>query len=197
MIGQKHLFLAEMQADFNIIKNKISSHVPKAIPDGGSFRACVLMPIVLHESSLHLLLTKRTENVEHHKGQISFPGGMVDDGDTSPVHTALRELDEEVGIKNSAVTILGQLDDIQIPSGFIVTPIVGFIESLDGMKTNNDEVAEVILIPLEKFFDTTLQRIEVRELMGIQRQVYFYDVWKEPVWGATAHIIKQFTHIIS
>lgn len=186
-----------MQADFKIIKNKISSHVPKSIPDGGAFRACVLMPIVLHESSLHLLLTKRTESVEHHKGQISFPGGMVDHGDTSPIHTALRELEEEIGIKESAVTIIGQLDDIHIPSGFVVTPIVGFIESLNGMKANNDEVAEVILIPLKKFFDTTLQHTEVRELMGIKHPVYFYNVWKEPVWGATAHIIKQFTNIIS
>ncbi len=186
-----------MQADFNIIKKKISSHVPKALPDGAYRRASVLLPLVKKENELHLLLTKRTDTVEHHKGQISFPGGMVDSGDASPVHTALRELEEEIGVKGSAVTILGQLDDIQIPTGFIVTPIVGFIHSLAGMKTNGDEVAEVILIPLEKFFDPSLQRAEERELMGVLRQVYFYNVWNEPVWGATAHIIRQFTTLIS
>ncbi len=186
-----------MQADFNIIRKKISSYVPKSIPGGGHFRACVLLPIVVHDSSLHLLLTKRTDTVEHHKGQISFPGGMVDQSDASPIHTALRELEEEIGIKSSAVTILGRLDDIQIPTGFVVTPVVGFIDSLAGMAANKDEGAEIILIPLEKFFDESLQRTEARELMGVQRQVYFYDVWKEPVWGATAHIIRQFTNIIS
>jgi 8-oxo-dGTP pyrophosphatase MutT (NUDIX family) len=186
-----------MLADFNIVKKIISSHVPKKIPDSGFRRACVLMPLLQREDRLHLLFTKRTDSVEHHKGQISFPGGMVDDTDTSPKHTALRELEEEIGIKQSAVTILGQLDDIHIPSGFVVTPIVGFINSLNGLSTNKEEVSEVFFISLEKFFDSSLIRTEMRELQGMQRQVYFYDVWKEPVWGATAHIIKQFTDLVS
>jgi len=193
---QKHLYLEEMQVDFKNIKEKISAYAPKAMLNGEFRRACVLLPLVKNENRLLLLFTKRTDAVEHHKGQISFPGGMVDGSDTSPIHTALRELEEEIGIKESAVTILGQLDDIQIPSGFVVTPIVGYLNSLEGMKTNTDEVAEVFFIPLEKFFDASLRRTEVRELMGTKRQVYFYDVWKEPVWGATAHIIKQFAEII-
>ena len=186
-----------MHVDFNTIKHKISQHIPKKISDNTSRHACVLMPLFYKESSLHLLLTKRTDSVEHHKGQISFPGGMVDDTDTSPTHTALRELEEEVGIKESSISILGQLDDIKIPSGFVVTPIVGFLNSLRDLMTNKDEVAEVIFIPIEKFFDRSLIHTEMRELNGITRQVYFYDVWKEPVWGATAHIIKQFSDIIS
>ncbi len=160
-------------------------------------KACVLVPIVSKDDTLHLLLTKRTETVEHHKGQISFPGGTVDDGDESSNATALREVEEEIGISSSEITILGQLSDIHIPSGFVVTPIVGYIKSLSDLKTSPDEVAEVLLIPLEKFFDPNLRRSELRELQGINRQVYLYDVWKEPVWGATAHIIKQFIDIIS
>lgn len=160
-------------------------------------QACVLVPIVSKDSSLHLLLTKRTDTVEHHKGQISFPGGTVDEEDESSNATALREVEEEIGIPSSAITILGRLNDIHIPSGFVVTPIVGYIESLSELKTNPDEVAEVLLIPLEKFFDPNLRRSEFRELKGIKRQIYLYDVWKEPVWGATAHIIKQFVDIFS
>jgi len=159
--------------------------------------AAVLIPLVLNENALHLLLTKRTDSVEHHKGQISFPGGMTDTNDTSAVDTALRETEEELGISRSSVTILGTIDDIQIPTGFIVTPIAGFIEHFPSLRINKDEVAEVLLIPLEKFFDQTLERTELRNLLGVQRQIFIYDVWKEPVWGATAAIIKQFAGLLS
>jgi len=179
------------------IQQKLSLHQSASLSHAELRQACVMVPVIIKEDQLHLLLTKRTDTVEHHKGQISFPGGMVDDCDESSNATALREVEEEIGIPASAITILGRLDDIHIPSGFVVTPIVGYIESLSELKTSPDEVAEVLLIPLEKFFDLSLRRTEMRELKGVVRQVYLYDVWKEPVWGATAFIIKQFVDIIS
>ncbi|HAP35384.1 MAG TPA: CoA pyrophosphatase [Bacteroidetes bacterium] len=178
------------------IQQKLSCSTYAPLSHTEMRQACVMVPIVMKDDQLHLLLTKRTEIVEHHKGQISFPGGMVDEDDESSNATALREVAEEIGIPSSAITILGRLDDIHIPSGFVVTPIVGYIDSLSALKTSPDEVAEVILIPLEKFFDLSLRRTEMRELKGVERQVYLYDVWKEPVWGATAFIIKQFVDII-
>lgn len=186
-----------MQVDFKYIKQRVVSHQAVRLHDPTMMHACVLVPLLQDKDSLHLLLTKRTDRVEHHKGQISFPGGMVDDDDRSPEHTALRELEEELGIPSSSVTIIGQLDDIRIPSGFVVTPIVGYIDRFIEMKISKDEVDEILIIPFEKFFDPALRRLETRELKGMQRQVYFYDVWKEPVWGATAHIIKQFTDVLS
>lgn len=188
-----------MLADFNhieSIKARISAHRPTTLHDDSHRRACVLVPLVVHNGSLHLLLTKRTDSVEHHKGQISFPGGMVDDTDKSPDHTALRELEEELGISPSFVELLGTLSDIQIPTGFIVTPIVGYIRTLDAMTINSAEVAEALLVPFEKFFDPSLCREEVRLLKGANRRIHVYEVWKEPVWGATAHIIKQLTEIM-
>lgn len=185
-----------MQVDFNHIKQRLASYTPVRITDSSSRHACVLVSLILYEKSLHILLTKRTDRVEHHKGQISFPGGVVDDGDASPQHTALRELEEELGIPSSSVSIVGQLDDFQIPTGFIVTPIVGFIDHPIDTHMKNDEVDEILLIPFEKFFDPSLRRLETLLLKGAMRQVYFYDVWKEPVWGATAHIIKQFTDLV-
>ena len=179
------------------IRTKLSQHTRITLSREDDQKACVLVTLVNMEERLHLLLTKRTESVEHHKGQISFPGGMVDEGDESETATALREIEEEVGIPPATIDILGVLDDIRIPSGFIVTPIVGYINSLSEIRTSIDEVAEVLFIPLEKVLDPSLRRLETRELKGINRQVYIYDVWKEPVWGATAHIIKQFTDIIS
>ncbi len=164
--------------------------------DDNARKACVLVTLVNKANHLHLLLTKRTDTVEHHKGQISFPGGMVDEDDESETATALREAEEEIGIPRSMINILGTLDDIHIPSGFVVTPVVGYIDCLSEIKTSADEVAEVLMIPLEKFFDPSLRTLETRELKGKHRQVYFYHVWKEPVWGATAHIIKQLVDLI-
>jgi len=185
-----------MQVDFNYIKHRISSHTAVRLHDATARHACVLVPFVMHHNALQLLLTKRTDRVEHHKGQISFPGGVVDKDDRSPEHTALRELQEELGITPTSVSVVGQIDDIHIPTGFIVTPVVGFVNTLDDMNISSEEVEEVLLIPFEKFFDPSLCRIETRELLGKLRQVYFYDVWKEPVWGATALIIKQLTDLM-
>jgi len=126
-----------------------------------------------------------------------LPGGMTDTADRSPVETALRETNEEIGIDRKYISILGQLNDIQVPSGFIVTPVVGFIDRPPAFTINDDEVAQVLSIPLKQFFDASLRRTEWRELQGIRRQVFFYDVWKEPVWGATAAIIKQLTDVLS
>jgi 8-oxo-dGTP pyrophosphatase MutT (NUDIX family) len=178
------------------IEKKLSQHKRITLSREENRKACVLVTLVNIEERLHLLLTKRTETVEHHKGQISFPGGMTDESDASDTATALREIEEEVGIPETMIEVLGVLDDIHIPSGFVVTPIVGYIESLSELRTSTDEVAEVLLIPLERFFDPALRRQEIRELKGINRQVFVYDVWKEPVWGATAHIIKQFTDLV-
>ncbi|MBP9212039.1 MAG: CoA pyrophosphatase [Bacteroidetes bacterium] len=181
----------------NDIAAALRAHTPVPMPVNGNRKACVMVTLVEKDAVLHLMLTKRTDDVEHHKGQISFPGGMVDDGDASDTDTALRELDEETGIPRDRITVLGTLNDIHIPSGFIVTPVVGYIASLCELRTSAAEVAEVLLVPFEKFFDPSLRRLETRELKGMMRQVYFYDVWKEPVWGATAHIIKQFTDLLS
>lgn len=179
------------------ISGILSRHRPAALPQENNRKACVMVPLVNKENHLHLLLTKRADSVEHHKGQISFPGGMVDDGDESHSATALRELEEEIGVPRSSVHILGVLDDIHIPTGFIVTPVVGYIDCLPNLITNAAEVADVLLIPLEKFFDASLQRTETRVLMGAPRRIHLYEVWKEPVWGATAHIIRQFTELIA
>ncbi len=158
--------------------------------------SAVLVPIVKKPAGLELLFTKRTETVEHHKGQISFPGGAADKTDASPADTALRESSEEIGLDRSAVSILGMMDDLQTPSGFIVTPVVGFIEQLPPLRVNTDEVAEVIFIPMELFFDDNKRHSKIVELNGTKREVYFFDVWKEPVWGATAFFVKQLIDVV-
>jgi 8-oxo-dGTP pyrophosphatase MutT (NUDIX family) len=184
-----------MTTTIDIIRSVLQQHRSTRDSSLGLKHAAVLVPIVKKDHSLHLLLTKRTDSVEHHKGQISFPGGMEERSDESPVFTALRETEEEIGIPHSSVSVIGMLDDFHIPTGFIVTPVVGYIEHLPDLRISSDEVAEVLFVPLEKFFNDQLRRSEKRELAGIRREVFFYDVWKEPVWGATAHIIKELTDL--
>ncbi len=178
------------------IRSIISQHQPKSITNSQYKKAAVLVPLVEQETGLHLLFTKRTDSVEHHKGQISFPGGAVDDGDASLIETALRESFEEIGLEKSAVEIFGMLDDLQTPSEFVVTPIVGYIKHLPRLMKNDNEVAEIFLLPFEEFFDVSKCRSEIRTLNGMTRQVYFFDVGSEVVWGATAFFVKQLVDVI-
>jgi 8-oxo-dGTP pyrophosphatase MutT (NUDIX family) len=174
-----------------LIEEKLARHNRRSINSGTLTKSAVLIPIVKTENGLQLLFTKRSETVEHHKGQISFPGGAADESDISLTDTALRESFEEIGLTRSAISIVGVMDDIQTPSGFVVTPIVGFIERLPPLRINTEEVAQVIYIPLTVFFDDTLRHSFIKERDGIKVKVYSYDVWEEPVWGATAFFVKQ------
>ncbi|MBW7887122.1 MAG: CoA pyrophosphatase [Bacteroidetes bacterium] len=186
-----------MTLSIDYIQQQLLRHTPKLVSQPIGTRAAVLIPIIKREESLFLLFTKRTELVEHHKGQISFPGGACDTEDESNTATALRESEEEIGLPKHAVKIVGTLNDIVIPTGFVVTPIVGFIEQLPPLKENGDEVAELIFIPLEEFFKQKNFRREMRILKEVNREIFIYDVWKEPIWGATALMIKDFVDVLN
>src|SRR6266498_1780702 len=110
--------------------------------------AAVLVPLIFHENEWHLLFTRRTDRVESHKGQVSFPGGASDEGETTPEQTALREADEEIGMKPADVQVLGRLSQLITISSFRVTPIVGIIPFPYAFKVANVEVARVFTIPL-------------------------------------------------
>lgn len=178
------------------IEAKIARYERRVIHNTNLKDSAVLIPIVRKSSGLQLLFTKRTDAVELHKGQISFPGGAADPRDASEVETALRESFEEIGLDRSAVAILGMLDDLDTPSGFKVTPVVGFIDELPALETNKDEVAALISIPVEHFLDPDKRRSKMVERNGSTLEIYFYDVWDEPIWGATAFFVKQFIEII-
>jgi 8-oxo-dGTP pyrophosphatase MutT (NUDIX family) len=165
-------------------------------PNQSGRRAAVLVPLIESGGRFDLLLTKRTETVEHHKGQISFPGGAVDACDDSLIAAALREAYEEVGLPADAVRILGALDEVSTPSGFLITPIIGVIAALPELSANPAEVREIFCVPFEAFFDESRVREELRVIDGIKRIVYFYDIGTEPVWGATAFIIHRLVALL-
>jgi len=184
-----------------IMKDISIEHVRKTLSSGdasrkevsleGFHRAGVLVPLVTKNGGIELLLTKRTENVETHKGQISFPGGMVDASDADIVRTALREMEEELGIPQSSVEVMGLLDDLPTPTRFVVTPVIGVLKSLPVLTPNVLEVDDVFFVPLAFFADPTVGRKEYRRFRGENHEVWYYHHGDRVIWGVTALIIRS------
>lgn len=150
--------------------------------------SAVLLLLFESEGTCHILFTKRSNTVAHHKGEISFPGGTVDPDDRSLLHTALREGAEEIGLDSRDVTILGRLDDMHtVTTGFIITPYVGIIPYPYQFQINTDEISELIFFPLQALAD------ECRVQTSHVTHFYLQD---HVIWGATARILKQFLDLI-
>jgi len=155
----------------------------------------VLILLYPGEEGLMLVLTRRTDTVEHHRSQISFPGGARENGE-SLVATALRELEEEVGIPPDAVEVLGEMSPLRIPvSGFIVHPFVGYTPRRPEYRIDPREVAGVIEARLAHVLDPARRLEEEQEFRGRKVMVPFYDlpdVDRPPLWGATAMMLSAF-----
>ncbi len=178
------------------IERVLSGRDPVKLPAQGLKVAAVLVPIFKEQGEWRLLLTRRTDKVDHHKGEISFPGGHRDDDDPDLLATALREAREEVGIEQDEVKILGRLDDIStFASGFRIRPFVGVIRYPFEQRLSEEEIEEVIILPLIEFTDPGNFRKEVFMNNGRPFPVCFFLVREYNVWGATARILKQFLEI--
>ncbi len=139
----------------------------------------------------HVLLTRRTDHLRGHSGQVSFPGGQYDDKDPDFAYTALRETCEELGICQP-IPLLGQLSKVYIPpSNFDVYPSVGWLTTLPPLCPNPDEVAEVFSMSLQALLDPTTKQHEVRTIQGYSVQVPYYAVQGHKVWGATAAMLGE------
>jgi 8-oxo-dGTP pyrophosphatase MutT (NUDIX family) len=184
-------------SESDIRKALVRSNAIRKTHKPGQRRAAVLIPLVHHNNRLEVILTTRTDQVEHHKGQISFPGGAVDDDDRSLIDAALRETQEELGINPRSVEILGTIDDVSTPSHFLITPIIGFLRSLPAFTINNREVDEAFSVPLSFFTDAANVRIEYREIDGKNREVYFYEYGDKVIWGATAYMLRIFLRTVT
>jgi|TARA_B100000959_G_C14921565_1_gene599737 8-oxo-dGTP pyrophosphatase MutT (NUDIX family) len=153
--------------------------------------AAVLVPLVVHEDGLNVMLTKRTDHLNNHGGQISFPGGRVDDSDRDALHTALRETEEEVGLHSKDIEIIGELDEYIVGTGYLVNPIIGVIEPPFELTLHEGEVAEVFEVPLEFLITPENMKRHAREFEGIKRH-YFAITWEEYfIWGATAGMLRN------
>jgi 8-oxo-dGTP pyrophosphatase MutT (NUDIX family) len=179
------------------IRKKISSRQRRVIEHPPFSHAAVLVPLFQKDKDCHLLFTKRSEEVKYHKGEISFPGGMVDEEDKELINTALREADEEIGLKERDVQIIGVLDDIVTITEFIVTPIVGLFPYPYPFKVSEVEIAELIEVPLASLLEEDC--FSEREIFrgGQKEVVYAYQYGKHIIWGATARILNQFLDLIT
>jgi len=159
--------------------------------------AAVLVPVTDRDGP-HLVFTKKTSGVPHHKGQFSFPGGVVETGDGSRVETALREAWEEIRLPAEAVEVLGLLDDTPTrATNFVITPVVGIVRDPVVFKPDGREIERVIEVPLATLRDPAIFRTELWERDGEPHPVLFYQVSAEDlVWGATARILSQFLALL-
>ena len=182
-----------------LIEERIRKRKFATIPNTGLYKeASVLIPIFEKEKELFILFTKRSTNVEHHKGQISFPGGGVDRSDLSLEHTALRETYEEIGIKEEDVRLLGRVDDvITYASGYIVHPFVGVIPYPYEFKINKIEVEKILSVPISFLFKDGSARFRSIYYDGKLYNSIVYEYNGNIIWGATARIVKNFIDIIS
>lgn len=157
--------------------------------------AAVLVPLLSQGGEWHLLFTRRTDQVESHKGQVSFPGGACDDGETSPEQTALREANEEIGLDPLGVRLLGRLNPMMTISSFIVTPVVGVIPWPTVFRPAHAEVARVFSMPLTWLMERS-NRWEFN-LPGGHNVILFHPYDGEVLWGATARMTVDFIELLT
>jgi len=165
-------------------------------PDG-LITAAVLVPLFTKNGQVHVLLTKRSDLVEHHRGEISFPGGKVDVADRDFLTCALRETAEEVGVNPGDVRVLGELDDFYtVATNFLVVPFVGLIPYPYEFRPSPREIAGLLSVPLEVFFDPSLRTEETWLMKGQPVEIVSYRWRGHNIWGATARILKHFTELV-
>ena len=167
----------------------------RLVPDGllRQLRpAAVLIAVLMRPSHPTVLLTRRSEQLRAHQGQVSFSGGRRDEGDTSLAHTALREAEEEVGLLPQGVEVLGYLDDYPTLSRFRVTPVVGVVEQPPAQwRPAPEEVAEVFELPLSIALDPCAYRQQTLLREGIRLPFYELQHGPHRIWGATAGMLRQ------
>lgn len=181
---------------FDLIARALATRSYCASDDHASVPAAVLLPLYLKNGECHLLFNKRTQSVEHHKGEISFPGGAKDPADEGLMDTAVRETWEEMGIRREDLRILGRLDDTLTHTGFVVSSFVGAIPYPYPFKPSPNEIAEVLEVPVAHLMAPSNQREEVAWLDGTLARMYSYAYGRHLIYGATARILDQFLELV-
>jgi 8-oxo-dGTP pyrophosphatase MutT (NUDIX family) len=178
------------------IRTSLAAHKRVPLPQG-PVRSAVLIPLFLKNGAYHILFTKRAENLTHHPGEVSFPGGVYQPEDVDTLRTAMRETSEEVGIAPEDVDILGVLDDFLSIQNYLVTPYVGFVAAGHQLRINPAEIERIIEVPLNFLLRSDIFRIEEWNWQGRIYPLYFLTYEGDNIRGLTAAMLKQFLEIIS
>lgn len=158
--------------------------------------AAVLVPIVDRDPGLTILLTRRSDTLPVHKGQISFPGGRVEEADDGPVATALRETEEEIGLGPDKVEVIGRLDTYTTRTGFEVIPVVGLIRPPFSVSPDPVEVAEIFEVPLAFVLDTGNHQRHSRQWQDSTRHFWVLPYMNYYIWGATAGMLVNLADVM-
>ena len=158
--------------------------------------ASVMVLLYPKEGDYCVLLNKRSQEVEHHKGEISFPGGATDPEDRDPLDTALRETEEEMGIRRDDICVLGEMDEVATRSRFRVRVFAGTIGHSYEFRPSADEIAEIVEFPVAALRNPASIRVDTHWQDGAPSTVYSYACGRHLVFGATARILQQFLQLL-
>jgi 8-oxo-dGTP pyrophosphatase MutT (NUDIX family) len=153
--------------------------------------ATVLIGVVEYQEAPRVILTRRSENLKKHSGQVAFPGGKVDDTDPSPLDAVLRETEEEIGLTSGYIDIAGYLQTFETGSGFLVLPVVGYVRPGFELKINTEEVADVFEVPLNFLMNRENHNIKQDVWNGQLRSYYSMSHEQHHIWGVTAGILRN------
>lgn len=185
-----------LEAQLAMITNPRPGHQVYHEMEDSCHKAGVLVLFYPRKGHLHLVLTRRTEQVDYHKGQISFPGGRQEKGETLE-QTAKREAQEELNIDPDSIRLLGRLTPLYIPpSNYCIYPVVAISESRPDFRPYRLEVAEVLEIPLNYLFNPQNVRREKWTLRGTDAEIPFYAFGEHKIWGATAMVLAELLEIL-
>jgi 8-oxo-dGTP pyrophosphatase MutT (NUDIX family) len=179
----------------DLVRRRLSAYSPSFLDGGREMKASVLIPMFQDDGASHIVLTKRTDTVKYHKGEISFPGGMREEEDHDALATAMRECWEEIGVEPKDVEVLGRLDDMSTFTGFVISPFVAHIPYPYNFRVNPGEVGYLIYLPVPYLLSSTAVREKVEFQGGMTEApaIYFEN---ERIWGATCRILLQLKRII-
>jgi 8-oxo-dGTP pyrophosphatase MutT (NUDIX family) len=180
----------------NKIIEALSARAPQTLAAAEFKLAAVLVPIQQRPDGDHLVLTQRAVGLNTHGGQIAFPGGRIDPSDSSPLAAALRESEEEIGLKPADVRVLGALDQVTAASDYLITPYVGVVSHPYDFRLNLAEAAVVFSVPVSALLQPGCFKAEPRLYPPERRDpIYHFYYQDRDIWGATARIIMQLLEI--
>ena len=161
-----------------------------------STQAAVLILLYLADNEIYFFLTKRTDELKHHKGQISLPGG-TQEGNEKLIDTALRETQEEIGINKNSISIIGTMTPLFVPiTGFMIYPFIGYSLNKLDPKLDPVEVEEIFSVNISDLLNKENRTIEQRNIRGYDVQVPYFKLNDYKVWGATSMILSEFRDLI-
>lgn len=175
----------------DVIRGKLAGHSPIEIKRPDFRHAAVLVPLFWNDGEPHVVFTKRSTKVPHHKGQISFPGGSIDASDPDAFAAAVRETHEEIGVPGSEVRLLGRLDDIITITHFVVTPFVAEIPRGITFTPNDFEIDEIFDVALRELANPAYLREDLVEFENRPYPIYYFQHKGHNIWGATGKILRQ------